>query len=225
VLQSTDKSNTGPSLVGMNDMDTENKVSLQVRKSRKTRAAVLEGAVKCFVELGYSRTTTSTIVKKAGVSRGAMAHHYSSLADVVRSCIIYIKDKRVAQFNEIVSRMRPQIAHLDRVGALEAYWSWLQTDYALAYYELLAVSRTQADLREVFVPINHELEEATRELFVSYFPELKNKTEILKVSQDIIQHVFDGMVVDSQIDYNEERFSNLIVFLDRWLDRLWEDHV
>jgi len=154
-----------------------------------------------------------------------MAHHYSSLADVVRSCIIYIKDKRVAQFNEIVSRMRPQIAHLDRVGALEAYWSWLQTDYALAYYELLAVSRTQADLREVFVPINHELEEATRELFVSYFPELKNKTEILKVSQDIIQHVFDGMVVDSQIDYNEERFSNLIVFLDRWLDRLWEDHV
>jgi len=206
-------------------MDTENKVSLQAAKSRKTRTAVLEGAIMCFVELGYSRTTTSTIVKRAGVSRGAMAHHFSSLAEVVQSCVIYIKDKRVAQFNEIVSRMRSEKAHFDRTSALRAYWSWLQTDYAQAYYELLNVSRTQADLREIFVPINHELEEATRELFVSYFPELKSKTGILEVSQDIIQHVFDGMVVDSQIEYDEERISNLIVFLDRWLDRLWEDHV
>jgi AcrR family transcriptional regulator len=206
-------------------MDTENKESLQARKSRKTRAAVLEGAVMCFVELGYSKTTTSTIVKKAGVSRGAMAHHFSSLADVVHSCVIYIKDKRVEQFNEIVSRMRSQKVHVDRTGALQAYWSWLQTDYAQAYYELLNVSRTQADLREIFVPINHELEETTRELFVSYFPELKNKTEILKVSQDIIQYVFDGIVVDSQIEHDQERFSNLLVFLNRWLDRLWEDQV
>jgi AcrR family transcriptional regulator len=203
----------------MNEADSK-----QVKKSNRTRVAVLEGAIKCYVELGYSKTTTSTIVANANVSRGAMAHHFKSMADVVHSCAEYIKDKRIEQFNEIISRMSSPTDSVNRAGALQAYWSWMQTDYANAYYELLNVSRTQEELKKVILPIKEAFEKTTRELFSDHFPELKNKAGILEVNQDIIQHVFDGMAMDFQLEKNEQRSSQVMKNLYLLLDRLWEDH-
>ncbi|MBT4521692.1 MAG: TetR/AcrR family transcriptional regulator [Halieaceae bacterium] len=205
-------------------MSEKNKEGWQAEKSSRTRVAILEGAIKCYAELGYSKTTASTIVANANVSRGAMAHHFKSLADVVHSCAVYIKDRRIAQFAEIVEQMSSEKKHTSRVRALEAYWSWLQTDYAYAYYELLNVSRTQGDLKKVIIPIKAAFEDTTRELFVNYFPALNDKAEILAVTQDIIQHVFDGMFLDAQLERPKKLPPNVLVFIDRWLDRLWEDY-
>ncbi|MGH9097700.1 MAG: TetR/AcrR family transcriptional regulator, partial [Acidimicrobiales bacterium] len=41
-----------------------------------TRAALLNSAFECLVDLGFSATTTTEIAKRAGVSRGAQLHHF-----------------------------------------------------------------------------------------------------------------------------------------------------
>ena len=43
----------------------------QAEKSALTRQAILEAAVRCFVEHGYANTTTAMISDEASVSRGA----------------------------------------------------------------------------------------------------------------------------------------------------------
>ena len=48
----------------------------QAQKSASTRTQIIEAAIKCFIECGYSRTTTTLIAEKAGLSRGAMLHHF-----------------------------------------------------------------------------------------------------------------------------------------------------
>ena len=50
----------------------------QQTKSENTRAAILEGALACFYDLGYRATTTEKVAKRAGVSRGAMLYHFPS---------------------------------------------------------------------------------------------------------------------------------------------------
>ena len=43
----------------------------QAHKSAMTREAILDAAVRCFIDIGYGGTTTARIAEAAGLSRGA----------------------------------------------------------------------------------------------------------------------------------------------------------
>ena len=53
-----------------------NEKGWQAEKSAMTRSAILEATIQCLLELGYANTTTALIANYAGVSRGAMMHHF-----------------------------------------------------------------------------------------------------------------------------------------------------
>ena len=55
-----------------------NEKGWQVEKSAMTRWSILEATIQCLLELGYANTTTALIANYAGVSRGAMMHHFPS---------------------------------------------------------------------------------------------------------------------------------------------------
>lgn len=48
----------------------------QQDRSRATRSRLLEAAVSCLAEVGWSGSTVSVVAERAGVSRGAAQHHF-----------------------------------------------------------------------------------------------------------------------------------------------------
>ena len=72
----------------------------QQTKSENTRAAILEAALACFYDLGYGATTTEKVAKQAGVSRGAMLHHFPSRQHLVLEAVRHIHSKRLQIFKE-----------------------------------------------------------------------------------------------------------------------------
>lgn len=59
----------------------------QQRKSAQTRVGILEAAIDRLAKHGYARTTTQMIAETAGVSRGAMLHHYPTKSELIKSII------------------------------------------------------------------------------------------------------------------------------------------
>ena len=54
------------------------KTAADSRKSRRTRARILESAMRLFVEVGYAAATNPRIAEAAGLTRGAMLYHFPS---------------------------------------------------------------------------------------------------------------------------------------------------
>jgi AcrR family transcriptional regulator len=57
----------------------------QVERSTGTTEALLASARRLFAEQGYARTSLSEIVADAGVTKGAVYHHFSGKEDVFRA--------------------------------------------------------------------------------------------------------------------------------------------
>ena len=66
-------------------------------RSRVTRSHLLEVTVECLAELGWSATTMSVVAQRAGVSRGAMQHHFPTREDLITAALEVMFDARMDQ--------------------------------------------------------------------------------------------------------------------------------
>lgn len=57
----------------------------QADRSAATRAALIDAATRLFAERGFAGTAREEIVRAAGVTRGALYHHYADKADLFRA--------------------------------------------------------------------------------------------------------------------------------------------
>src|SRR5688500_4173058 len=56
-------------------------------RSERTRSALLDTARSRFATDGYAATSTPAIVEEAGVSRGALYHHFSDKAELFQAVV------------------------------------------------------------------------------------------------------------------------------------------
>jgi AcrR family transcriptional regulator len=77
----------------------------QQERSRVTRQRLLEAAVECLAELGWSGTTVAVVARRAGVSRGAAQHHFPTRVELVTAAVAHVADVLVAQIRDRTARL------------------------------------------------------------------------------------------------------------------------
>jgi AcrR family transcriptional regulator len=62
-----------------------------------TRSRLLESAVSCLAELGWSGATVSVVAARAGVSRGATQHYFPTREDLFTAALEHMAEVRLAE--------------------------------------------------------------------------------------------------------------------------------
>ncbi|MYS18896.1 transcriptional regulator, TetR family [Streptomyces sp. DvalAA-14] len=62
-------------------------------RSRATRLRVLEAAVACLAEHGWSGSTLAAVCARAGVSRGAAQHHFPTREELFTAAIAHVAEQ------------------------------------------------------------------------------------------------------------------------------------
>ncbi|MEL7030387.1 MAG: helix-turn-helix domain-containing protein, partial [Pseudomonadota bacterium] len=65
-------------------------IGRQAQKSASTQKVIVEAAINCLLKYGYAQTTTPRIAEEAGLSRGAMMHHFSNRITVIQAAIEHL---------------------------------------------------------------------------------------------------------------------------------------
>jgi AcrR family transcriptional regulator len=66
-------------------------------RSRATRARLLESAITCLADLGWSASTVAVVAEHAGVSRGAAQHHFPTREALFTAALEHVTRERGEQ--------------------------------------------------------------------------------------------------------------------------------
>jgi AcrR family transcriptional regulator len=119
----------------------------QAERSATTRAHLLDATLVCLHELGYTRTTTTEIARRAGVSRGAQLHHFPTKVELVTQAVDHLFERRHAEFLAAFEGLPAGAGAGRRLeAAIDLLWSMVQGPAFLAWLELAVAARTEPEL-------------------------------------------------------------------------------
>ena len=116
-------------------------------RSLATRQEIIEATISCFAEIGYFRTTTTEIARKAGVTRGAVQHYFPTTQHVLESSIDYLREKWLERYFEGAHRTPVGKDYIDQ--AVDNMWEMVNSRLSAAWRELLGAARTDSELRAI----------------------------------------------------------------------------
>jgi AcrR family transcriptional regulator len=134
------------------------------------RDRLLDATLECLQEQGYSAMSTNDVVRRARVSRGALAHHFPTKADLVRAAAERLIEQRGAEFRERLRSIEPEGRTV--VAALDVLWSMYEDASAAALIELTVAARNKPELRAVISEMPGRIAQLTGEMVREFFPDL-----------------------------------------------------
>ena len=193
-------------------------IGWQAQKSASTRELIIETAVKCLVELGYARTTTTIIASRAKLSRGAMLHHFPSKLGITRAVVDYLHAKRLRAFRRAMGRSPANVDHV-KLG-VESYWAHVKHPLFVAFFEIAVAARTDKELAEILFPAQEAFERQWYEASLEFFPEWRQKGEKFELGFDLSRYVMEGMAISFITHKETDRDKRVLRYLEEKLREL-----
>lgn len=203
----------------------EKGISWQSQKSAMTRDRILEAAIDCFIKLGYTNVTTAKVADFAGVSRGAMLHHFPSKTELIQASVEFLHGKLLNDFTEKVALI-PQNTEgsARRRAGLDAYWDHLTGDLFIVFHELCVAGRTDDELHGILESSAIRFEEHVRESNKVMFKEWNDRGDLYFLAMDVTKFLMEGMAVGQWGQDRDQRVSRLLDYLADRLEEIFADN-
>jgi len=127
----------------------------QEERRAATRGALLDATIDCLIEYGYGGVTTTRVVERAGVSRGAQVHHFPTKAVLVAEAVRHLARRRAEETLRRANKLPEGPERLDAV--LDLMWASHSGPLFQAALELWVAARTDAELRESLVAVERDV--------------------------------------------------------------------
>lgn len=193
-------------------------------RSQATRAEILDATIDCFVEIGYVRTTTTEIAKKAGFTRGAVQYYFPTTQHVLEASVKYLTEQWLDQYMTATRNAPPGADYIDY--AVDTLWRFVNDRLFIAWQELTAASRTDADLRKIIRPAAARFEKLRRDMGRDNFPDFHEASvEKFQRNRDTLRFILEGMSGTILTYDKKKRIEDQLQWLKDWFHASWEEEV
>jgi AcrR family transcriptional regulator len=139
----------------------------QVERSAAMQRRLLDATVAALNEKGYGGTTTMEVQQRAGVSRGALLHHFSSRTELMIAAVEHLTRERIAEVIAIVREQAPAKGRIE--WAVTVLWGTFEGPLFTASLELWLAARNDRELLAVLLPQERILGQTIRSMAADLF--------------------------------------------------------
>lgn len=194
-------------------------LSHQAQKSAQTKARLVEATIRCLMKFGYSGTTTPKVAEEAGLSRGAMLHHFESGRELMQATVLELHDKRLRAFRRAVESQEGDVHSL-----VHAYWSQLLRPTNIAFLELSVAARADKELSAILEPVRNEFRQRWHELAIQLFPDWQQRPDNFRLALGLAQNMLEGMAINRLTHgLDESEVEELLAYVERQIVSLRVD--
>lgn len=122
-----------------------------IDRTAATRRQILEATITCLQRDGYGAVTNNLVAEEAGVSRGAMMHHFPTRQDLLVATVGHaygkLRDFRLAHLAKLPTGLPRYRALIDLA------WTTGMMPEGRARNEIRVGSRSEPDIRAAVTPI------------------------------------------------------------------------
>lgn len=181
----------------------------QAERREQTRTALLDATIDCLVDLGYARTSVQEICSRAGVSKGAVQHHFSAKAELMAAAVEHLTEKLRGRLAASITALPGGASGV--AAAIDLLWEGYSGTLSTAATELWVAARTDPELREAIRPVDRALGRSTLEHITAVAGDLpKDRAEILFW---LTVNLTRGLALDAELGGDPKRRRQL---LDEW---------
>jgi AcrR family transcriptional regulator len=172
----------------------------QAERRAATRVALLDATVACLVEQGYARTTTRTIAERAGVTPGALQHHFGSKPELLSAALGHIAEQLVKETSTHGADTTLPIGPRTELF-LDRMWALFKGPLFQAGTELWVAARTERELRESLFEVQRFGTRAILAAGPLLYPELAGRpglSELIETGQAALRGLALLRLIDPQ---------------------------
>lgn len=158
--------------------ETKTRRRTQEQRTAETRTALFEAAVRAISRLGYSRASNAEIADEAGVSRGAITHHFATRAAFIAEVVRWVFEQEVVAYQELQREWDTgsRVSDWPRIS-----WEVLSRPSGIAVLEIFVASRSDPELAALIKPVQTAIEQLAATAFLERLGAKKHDTAAIRL--------------------------------------------
>ena len=186
----------------------------QQQRRDETRRALLDAAVESLIEVGFARTTTLEVQRRADVSRGALLHHFPSKAELLVAAVDHLAEMRARELKQLAAALPEERAGKARTDAvIGLLWQCFSGTFFQVTMELRTAARTDPELRSVLVVAERSLRDRIFAQSRTLFGKDVAEHPGLERALDLTLQLMIGAAMSAVLHKEDSRLDDLI---DDW---------
>ncbi len=164
----------------------------QQQRRETTRRHLLDAAIDCIHDMGLAGAIVSVIADRAGVTRGAVQHHFGNRNDLVLALIEEIGEKLFVESDKVLAT-RPI---KDRVAVIcEQYWETINSRHSVASIHLHLGTMHDADLHPRIYDAMRKAERRLDNQWLDLFKDRKLPAARVIAARHLVLATMRGLVL------------------------------
>lgn len=139
----------------------------QEERSTETRARLIDATLDLLVERGYALATTAEIAARAGVTRGALNHHFSGKDDLIVQSVSHLLRSWIGEIRQVAELVKA--GKLSLSDFVDRMWELFSGKLFLVTLEHVTAARHNPYLREQLVSVTREFHAALDGTWQDFF--------------------------------------------------------
>lgn len=186
----------------------------QQQRRDETRRALLDAAVESLIEVGFARTTTLEVQRRAEVSRGALLHHFPSKAELLVAAVDHLAEMRARELKQFAQELPEEKNAKARTDAvLGLLWQCFSGTMFQVSMELRTAARTDPELRPVLATAERALRDRIFAQARTLFGKDVAEHPGIERALDLTLQLMIGAAMSAVLHKEERRLDDLI---DDW---------